>query len=177
MLKSFPEVLSVSGAGRNVGKTTLICQLIQRYASQHPVAAIKISPHFHKVEGLELIGEAPGQFSIYNEVNPGTAKDSSRMLKAGASPVFYVQAVESEMLKAFNECMALVPHGRPVICENGSLTKYIDPGLSLFLMSAGLLNQTKKPGKNAIRIMNKGVDYHEPISRILWRDNTWKYKQ
>ena len=45
-----PNILTIAGTGRNVGKTTLACSIIKKMALNARITAIKITPHFHKVD-------------------------------------------------------------------------------------------------------------------------------
>lgn len=133
--RSIPNLLIIAGTGRNVGKTMLVCELIRQTAIKHSVVALKISPHLHK--------QAPGQhfivqntdFVIIEETNPDTGKDSSRMLKAGADKVFYVQTIDRDIQKPFSILLEMIPKHLPIICESGALLEYVRPGLFLLVKS------------------------------------------
>jgi len=47
MESKYPNILLVSGNGRNSGKTTLACKIIERFSKDHEITGLKISPHFH----------------------------------------------------------------------------------------------------------------------------------
>ena len=44
------NILTISGTGKNVGKTSLACRIIHRLSATHKLTAVKISPHFHWIE-------------------------------------------------------------------------------------------------------------------------------
>ena len=110
---------------------------------KHPeLVAIKITPHFHETTpGLALIHEEEG-FKIYKEANPGTNKDTSRMLKAGASKVYFAKVTDGFLHEAFNEIMKGIPASAPVICESPALRYFVSPGLFI-IMSSKAINKQK----------------------------------
>jgi len=45
----YPNLITIYGDARNIGKTTLACQLIERLSKEKKPVGIKISPHFHSL--------------------------------------------------------------------------------------------------------------------------------
>ena len=79
----FPNLLLIAGTGTRSGKTSMACKIIEQFPDLE-ITAIKISPHFHETTtGLISKSEKKG-YSIYEETNRGTLKDTSRMLHSGA---------------------------------------------------------------------------------------------
>ena len=103
--------------------------------------AIKVSSHLHEPsEGLILISEYPG-YSIYEETNPSTGKDTSRMLQSGAAKVYYIEIIERDTLfKAVTEIVSKVPVNTPVICESVSLVDFVEPGVFALMISDNTVN-------------------------------------
>lgn len=135
----YDNLLLVSGSGRNSGKTTFACSVIEQFRNLE-IISIKISPHFHVAsQDLVHISGGPG-FEIYNETSLLSTKDSSRMLKSGAAKVFYVQSEEEGIMKAFTEIYAVLPSEHPVICESPALINYLDPGLFIMMVSPEIKN-------------------------------------
>ena len=128
-----PEVLLISGSGRNCGKTTLACRLISYISSQSKISALKISPHFHQMNGDQHLLVDDDNFRIYREMDSTTSKDSSRMLRAGASASFYLQCEDRYLKEAWTHLNSLLPKDHPVVCESGSLGRYFQPGLHLLV--------------------------------------------
>jgi hypothetical protein len=128
----YDNLLLVTGSGRNSGKTTFVCRVIEQFKNIG-IISIKISPHFHvRSPGLVHISGQSG-FDIYEETSVISTKDSSRMLKSGAAKVFYVQSEEERIMKAFSDIYTTIPSEQPVICESPALINYLDPG-SLIMM-------------------------------------------
>jgi hypothetical protein len=129
-----PNLLLIAGTGTKSGKTTLACKIIEQFSHLN-VTAIKITPHFHETTpGLKAINEEEG-FAIYEETNRESSKDTSRMLRAGASKVYYAKVLDDRLLFVFSRIMELIPEGTPVICESPALRYYTDPGAFLIISS------------------------------------------
>ncbi len=136
-----PNLLIIAGTGNKSGKTSMACRILEQF-SHFETVSIKITPHFHETtSGLIPIAEKKG-YSVYEETNRGTTKDTSRMLKAGASRVYFAKVTESSIDKAFEEIMKHIPEGTPVICESPALRHYAEPGLFI-IMTSPLSNNQK----------------------------------
>ena len=136
-----PNLLLIAGTGNKSGKTSMACRLTGQFRYLK-IVSVKITPHFHETTpGLALITEKPGH-SIYEETNPDTSKDTSRMLKAGASRVFFAKVTDNTVMRAFEDILGYIPSGTPVICESPALRNYIEPGLFIIMIS-GKKNKQK----------------------------------
>jgi molybdopterin-guanine dinucleotide biosynthesis protein len=132
----YPNILTVTGVGRKVGKTTLACAIISKLASEQKITAVKISMHFHDVDYKNCIKEKQGDFVIYQEDRTDRGKDSARMLAAGAGKVYYVQTRDSHLQKAWDTLEAFLDKQRPVIVESGGINDIIQPGVALLVSHA-----------------------------------------
>ena len=129
-----PNLLLIAGTGTKSGKTTLACRIVEQFKNLN-ITAIKITPHFHETTpGLTPIHEEPG-YAIYEETNTVSSKDTSRMLQAGASKVYFAKVLDDSLLKVFNKILDLVPEGTPIICESPALRYYVEPGAFLIISS------------------------------------------
>jgi len=128
------NLLLIAGTGTKSGKTTLACRIIEQLKDL-TITAIKITPHFHETTpGLITIHEEPG-YAIYEETSRDPVKDTSRMLEAGASKVYFAKVLDDRLLFVFNKIMDLIPGGTPVICESPALRHYVEPGTFLIISS------------------------------------------
>jgi len=135
------NLLLIAGTGTKSGKTSMACKIIEQFINLN-IVAIKITPHFHETTpGLKTIYEEMG-ISIYEETNPDSPKDTSRMLLSGASKVYFAKVLDDQLLFVFNKIMDLVPKGTPVICESPALRKYIVPGVFI-IMTSEMINKHK----------------------------------
>jgi hypothetical protein len=135
----FENLLLVAGYGRNSGKTTIICKIINQFRHLG-ITSIKISPHFHNLsDGLVLFSERSG-FAIYEETSRDSSKDSSLMLQSGAEKVYYIQTTEIGVNEAFSNVYSIIAPGKAIICESPALINYIEPGLFILISSPVSVN-------------------------------------
>lgn len=169
-----PNLLIIAGTGNKSGKTSMACRIIEQF-KHLGIVSVKITPHFHETTpGLVPIAEKKG-FSVYEEKNSGTSKDTSRMLKAGASVVYFAKVTDNSLDKAFEEIMKLIPEATPVICESPALRHYTEPGL--FIIMTSPLKDNQKDIKSLLNLphVEFNMDYLElnkdiPIS---FKDGKW----
>jgi hypothetical protein len=129
-----PNLLLIGGTGNKSGKTTLACRIIEQFVKEG-VIGIKITPHFHETTaGLVLLSEADG-FSIYEETNIETGKDTSRMLNAGAKRVFFAKVTDNDLLSAFKAIIGYIPENAPIVCESPALRFHLEPGIFAIMSS------------------------------------------
>ena len=136
-----PNLLLIAGTGTNSGKTSMACKIIEQFPDLE-ITAIKISPHFHETTtGLISKSEKKG-YSIYEETNTDTSKDTSRMLHSGAHKVYFAKVWDDQLPDVFNEIMEYIPSNVPVICESPALRNFIEPGVFI-IMTSNIVNKQK----------------------------------
>ena len=129
-----PNLLLIAGTGTKSGKTSMACRIIEQFTS-HNIVAIKISPHFHETTPeLISIAETKG-YAIYEETDRESNKDTSRMLAAGATRVYFAKVWDDQLSEVFNMIMKEVPAGSPVICESPALRNFVEPGIFIVMES------------------------------------------
>jgi hypothetical protein len=137
------RLLIIGGTGREAGKSSLAALLISKYSGRG-IAAVKITPHPHPdMTGLTMIA-GNTEFQVYEERNSKSEKDSSRMLRAGASKVFLVVSGEAGLGEAFAALIPFLPEGAPVICESPALRRLIEPDLFIIMLHTGRYNSEGK---------------------------------
>ncbi len=162
MRKPLNNYLLVSGYGRNSGKTTLACHIISQLSKKQSVIGLKISSHFHFNEKNQDLVFASENFNIYKEKDTGSGKDSSRMLAAGASQVYFVEADDNGLIGAYNAIISLTGNEIAVVCESGSLSRVYKPGIHL------LISSNTKSDTNFSKIVNhSNVDYVINSEKVL----------
>lgn len=130
-------MIMIGGNSRNAGKTTLACKIIVHLSAHHDVIAIKVTSirpgetDFHGNHDEDIFSG----FTITEETQIDTHKDTSLMLKSGAKKVFYIRASDDFMAEAMAQFLSQYNHNQPIICESRSLRKIIEPGLFLMMMS------------------------------------------
>lgn len=133
------NLLLIAGTGNKSGKTTLACRVIEQFR-QFEITGVKITPHFHETTpGLLLISENKG-FSIFEELDAKSTKDTSRMLRAGARKVYFAKVTDNDLLNAFTEILKFIPEGTPIVCESPGLRNFLDPGIFIIMRSEETYN-------------------------------------
>jgi hypothetical protein len=136
-MEKLKDLLIVAGGGRNVGKTEFVCRLIEQCSIRHEIYGLKVSA-MHPDEALFHGDHSTQKFStrLYEETSYDQEKDTSRMLRAGARKVFYLQGEDEQIGAGFQEFQSMIPAAAPVICESSSLWKYVRPGLLVLIKAA-----------------------------------------
>lgn len=131
-------LLIVGGTARNVGKTELACRIIKKISTETHVYALKVSTIFPD-EGIYHgnHSEDSEDQSLFEETRYDTAKDTSRMLRAGAKRVFYLRSEDTGILEAFTRFRSQLPADTAIVCESNSLAGHVQPGLLVMVKKEG----------------------------------------
>ncbi len=176
-MKHYPHILLIAGTHKKVGKTTLTCSIIRKFSQQQDILGIKICPHFHDLDAQEDILINTPNFIITEEHSIHKQTDSSRMLNAGASKVYYIQANDKHLLEAIETALKRTGHTTPIICESGGLRKYLIPGLFFIVTRQGWGNpksdieQFKVVADKWIHFDGHAFDFN--INEIIVKDHRW----
>lgn len=183
MLK-IPNLLLIGGNTRHIGKTTLTCDIIRTFSSSFQISALKVTsiyPNDKKHHGKHELLQGK-DFNITAEININNPKDTSKMLLAGASDSYYIQAMEHAVAQAWQEFLKIVPSNHLMICESRSLRRIVKPGLFIYLKSSRV--QEEKPYSLWLEELAdivckdpKGGDLKDILNRIWILNNQWKLKQ
>ncbi len=138
----------VGGTGRNIGKTTLVEKLLEKFSLQGRLTAVKISnikPENRSFHGHNV--ERPSEkVLLQRELRTDGNKDSMRFLKAGAQRSWFIQTEDVFLPETFTQILNTLKNASWIICESNNLRNFIKPGL--FIMVKGK-NDTF--GKNDVR--------------------------
>lgn len=134
-----PIIITVAGFSSNVGKTTLVCELLRRSQGWE---AIKISRGHYRSCGKDpaaccvspMLGERPTIFSGKAETCvPG--KDTGRYWQAGASNVHWLICTNDQLKEGATEALSRV-RSKGVIIEGTSVLKHLPTDYSVMVVSA-----------------------------------------
>jgi len=174
------RLLIIGGTGREAGKSSLAALLISKYADRG-ITAVKITPHTHPdLTGLTVIAGS-SDFKVYEESNNKSEKDSSRMLRAGASKVFLVVSGEAGLAESFAALIPFLPEGLPVICESPALRRFIEPDLFILMLHSAGNNPERKNIDDLIpladlRFTLRDLDHNKADIIDLDADGHWYMK-
>ena len=129
-----PIVVAVSGFSSNVGKTTLVCELLKRLPGWE---AIKLSRGHYRSCGKDpiaccvsdLIGAEPVVRSG-RETNYERGKDTGRFWDVGATNVHWTIVSDEQVEQGIKEAISRV-RARGVIVEGNSFLQYVNADFAI----------------------------------------------
>lgn len=167
---NWPNLFLVAGTGRNVGKTTFVCDIIKRISQQQAIIAIKITPHLHNDCNHCKTLYQSDNLIISEETSNNTGKDSTKMLKSGAEKVYYIQGADNVLDFVAAYLIDKIPGTQPIICESAGLVNFVKSGLFVVMQkSSGIAkNDYLKRADNRMII-----DFEYDVSDYLFKDGKW----
>jgi len=128
----------IGATGRNVGKTTLACALIERLRQQFTVIGVKVTTVDTKDglcprggHGCGTCASLEGNYEIVEESHSEGQKDTQLMRQAQAARVFWIKALRSHLHEATLALLERVDQGCVIVCESTGLRAHVEPGLFL----------------------------------------------
>lgn len=117
-------IVVVGGSGRNVGKTALICGLIEA-TPELRWTAVKISTHLHEKSS-----------PLWEETTSGLETDTARYLSAGARRAFLITATDAQIPALIQQLEATLAMPRSLIFESNRIVDWVQPDLCLAVTSS-----------------------------------------
>jgi molybdopterin-guanine dinucleotide biosynthesis protein A len=175
----------VGSTGRNTGKTEFACRLIKQYSKEYRIIGVKVvaiernddesCPRGGK--GCGVCTSLKSDFEISEETIIDNTKDTSRMLTAGASKVYFLKVDKDYLEKGFNALLKIIPEDAMVIIESNSIRKVFESGLFIVIRNAED-RAVKESCAEVIDFADKVIEFNnmswdfEP-DRILIKNNKW----
>ena len=133
-MKARPMIIAVSGFSSNVGKTTLVCELLQQLSGWE---AIKLTRGHYRSCGRDpagccvsdLLREEP-VIRSGREANYQVGKDTGRFWESGAANVHWVIVKDDQVGQGITEALERV-EANGVIIEGNSFLEYMKPDLAI----------------------------------------------
>jgi len=154
------KMLMIGSAGANVGKTELACALIKKFSKSTNITGIKVTTIRAKDrqcprggQGCGVCSSLDGNFCITEETGGDSQKDTARLLKAGASRVFWLRVMKKHLEDGLTALLNVIGPDVVSICESNSLRHVVEPGL--FLM---VKDKDKEVWKSSARQVRKYAD-------------------
>ena len=149
-----PAILAVSGLSSNTGKTTLVCELLQRLTGWE---AIKLTRGHYRSCGKDprgccvsdLLRDEP-LIRSGRETNYESGKDTGRFWDAGAANVHWVIVGEEQVEQGIKQALSRV-NSSGVIVEGNSFLDYVEADFAIMCARAG----ENKLKTSARRILDK----------------------
>ncbi len=173
-----PQLLLLAGNGRDSGKTTLACLIIQKFSVDHQIIALKISPHKHRIATSGKVIWDQENLYIAEETDAGTGKDSTRMLQAGARRSFFICSTEDQLPVAMDKILEFTDDHALLICESGGIRRFAEPGLFFIVGLAGK-EDIKPDTQKLLQFHNiwvtfDGRNFNLNLNEIVIHHNNWK---
>jgi hypothetical protein len=128
-------MILVGGQTKNIGKTTLVCNIIEAL-SQLRWNAVKITTHRHEAIGCELRIEGTS-YVIWEQISLTAQSDTTRFLRAGAEKAFLIQAEDAGLEGAYSALRSLLRPDSHVIVESTRAAGFLHSDLFLLVVNAG----------------------------------------
>lgn len=177
--KYLNNFLLISGSGRNIGKTTLACLLIEQLSNKHYVVGIKISPHTHDGDSDKEMFKDTGKAKIFVESNTKSNKDSSRMLRSGASKVFYIECNDDGLPEAIDSVTGSIEKHALVICESGALAQFFKPGYHILIVGDNI-DESKPSYKINLELSNVAISsntvFRSEAIKVFNKSGDWIFE-
>ncbi len=180
-----PHMLLIGSAGRNSGKTTFACALIERLSGAHALVAAKVTTIQDREEVCPRGGEGCGvcadfedACSITEEQVRGGAKDTQRLLGAGARAVYWLRVRREHLAEGAAALMERIGPDVPIICESNSLRRVLAPGCFLLFRHAD--TTTIKASARAVlsfvdrTVLWDGACFDLDVADVTWSHNRWR---
>lgn len=156
MLREGPTIIGIGGFESNVGKTTLMCDLLKAFPGWE---AIKTTRGHYRSCGKDsqaccvshLLRDEPIVRSGREETY-AVGKDTGRYWEAGAANVHWVIATEDQVAEGIKAALKRVVSGG-VFVEGNSFSEFVDVGLMAIVTNA----DQKKIKKSAKRALSKAT--------------------
>jgi len=140
-----PGLLLLGAAGRNAGKTTLACRVLQRLSARLEVTGVKITTVREGSarecprggEGCGVCRSFDGPFLLTEERDGPPEKDTVRMLRAGARRVLWLRVHRRALRAGLQALLETLGPGTPVVAESNTARAVLDPDLFLMLRRSG----------------------------------------
>ena len=177
-------MLMIGSAGANVGKTELACTLLGKFGKNHNIVGIKVTTIKDKDgqcprggEGCGVCSSLEGNYCITEETSKTSGKDTSRLLAAGASRVFWIRVLNEHLVEGITALLDVIGPEVVSICESNSLRQVVEPGL--FLMARYKDSDAWKSSARDVRkyadriIVSDGSGFDLALDRIKLVDGIW----
>ena len=178
-------MLMIGSAGRNAGKTVLACAAIKKFCKSTNITGIKVTTIKAKDgkcprggRGCGVCSSLDGDFCITEELKRNSSKDTSRLLAAGASRVFWLRVMRSHLEQGLTALLSIMGSDAISVCESNSLRHVVEPGLFLMVTSPNL-KRWKGSAQDVRRYVDKvvvsdGSSFDFDIDEIKLTQHRWQ---
>ncbi len=183
-----PRMLLIGSAGRHAGKTEFACTLLHHFCGTTAITGVKITVIRPDDSGCPRGNSNCGvctslddHYAITEETNRDGAKDTSRLLNAGAARVFWLRVLDRHMAEGMSALLEAVGCNTPIICESNSIRRAIEP--DLFFMVKSTMSNAFKPTARAVAdladriVLSDGRRFDLAPDRITLHEDGWRLRE
>ncbi len=179
--KLYGNILLVGGAVRNVGKTSLICKIIEKFSKENRIYALKIKTiyegdgFFHGKDSHPL----SGNYTVSEHTKQSDDTDTQRMFAAGAERIFYIKTKSEFLETAFFELFNKQSKDVLWICESVSLREIIQPSVFLLILKSENKTDLKPSAERMLSFADQiietdGITHNFDLNRISVSNAIWE---
>jgi len=178
------NMLMIGSSGSNVGKTELACALLRRFGIDHRIIGVKVTA----IEaqdgscprgglGCGVCSSMDAEYTITEETDRRSRKDTGRLLAAGADRVYWLRVLRTHLCQGLSALLKTVGRDTVLICESNSLRHVVEPGL--FLIVHRTDHQSWKPSAQQVRqhtdriVLSDGESFDLNLDRIQLAGARW----
>jgi hypothetical protein len=137
-------MLLIGSSGRNAGKTRAATRIIRNNCENEELFGLKVTAVTEKNglcprggEGCGVCSSLEGEYSIVEEKNPQSQKDTALLLQAGATRVFWLRVMRNRLREGIEALLKDLPDNAAIVAESNSLRLVVQPGLFLMVVNSG----------------------------------------
>ena len=181
-----PYMFMIGSSGRNSGKTEFACSLIGKFCAGHKVVGVKVTTIQERDglcprggEGCRICSSLEGDYHITEESEANGAKDTHRLLAAGAHNVYWLRVLRDRLEDGAAALLRIVGEDARVVCESNSLRAVVEPGL-FFMVHHRDRGESKGSAKAVapyvdVHVVYDGVGFNVDLNDIEVVDGKWAY--
>ena len=140
-----PRMLLIGSTAKRAGRTTLACAVIARFCDTHRLVAVKVTPPGAHSNGGQASVLQDGQrrrggctrYCIRRETCTAGARDTQRMLAAGAFESYWLHAGDAALADGIREILDALPEDAFAVCESTRLRRVVTPGCFAMVQASG----------------------------------------
>lgn len=183
-----PRMLLIGSSGRDSGKTTFACRLIEKYPQPRLITAAKVTtvrkgagPCARGGEGCGVCDSLDVPYCITEEIARGGRKDTQRLLAAGAGRVYWLRTWHTALDDGASALMETVEPHAPLVCESNSLRLAVQPGLFLVFRPRGA-GSAKESAQRVLDYADRvitfdGHDFDLALDDVRFVDGKWTLRR
>jgi len=177
----------IGGCSRGIGKTAFTCALIEKFGSQHDIAAVKVTTidPFNRGHHPEMAASGSCQrcdplhapYCITEETDSHGDKDTARMLASGARRALWLQVLDAHLQDGVAAMLDTLGRETVSVWESTRACRFVDPGASIMLEGSQTVH--RKPWAKELMgyadkiVLSKGVTFDIDWNDIQFCDRRW----